>query len=86
MVGSGNTGYCLEPQIVTPAVSNYGEALAAVALGTGPGGAEASLYVYLAGGQDYVYGAASLQGASANLNTSLTTGQQSSMEIMWTEC
>jgi hypothetical protein len=46
-------------------------------------GASGTWTVYLTGGQDAVQGAAGLEHASAAVSTSLTAGQQSTMEIVW---
>lgn len=46
----------------------------------GNGGAQ---YVYLTGGQDIVAGKAAIQNAAASLDTSVTAGQQSAIEIVW---
>jgi hypothetical protein len=81
--GATNDEWSVLPQIVTPAVINYGEPLAAVALGTGASAAECTTYVYLQAGEDFVCGQAALLDASASLATNLTTGAQSSFEVMW---
>lgn len=47
------------------------------------GGACATFIVYLVGGQDTVGGACQLLNSGANKSTSLTSGQQSAMEIVF---
>jgi hypothetical protein len=59
------------------------EPATAVALGTGAGGTVAANYAYLVGGQDALWGTAALLNASSSISTSLTAGQQSSLEILW---
>lgn len=46
-------------------------------------GAEGWAAVYLVGGQDFVSLAGALYNASANVNTSIAAGSQSSLEIIW---
>lgn len=46
-------------------------------------GASGTFTTYLVGGQDAVQGAARLQNSSANVGTSLTAGQQSTLEVVW---
>ena len=47
------------------------------------GGAEGTFTAYLVAGQDAIQALASVQGAGGGFTTGDTTGQQSSLEIMW---
>lgn len=51
--------------------------------GAVPAGVQGSFWVYLVGGQDTVQATGTLLNASAAVNTSVTAGAQSSMEITW---
>jgi hypothetical protein len=46
-------------------------------------GASGTNTVYLVGGQDTIGGACSLLNSGSNANTSITAGQQSTLEIVW---
>jgi hypothetical protein len=59
------------------------EPAAASAQSNAAGGAVAANYAYLTGGQDALWGTAALLNASASVSTSLTAGEQSSLEIIW---
>jgi hypothetical protein len=61
----------------------YTEKLASVLASAGGGGAECVFAVYLTGGQDTVTAMAELLNSGSNVNTNLTAGQQSTMEIVW---
>ena len=46
-------------------------------------GASATFIVYLVGGQDTIGGACQLLNSGANVNTDITAGQNSTLEICW---
>jgi hypothetical protein len=65
-------------------LGSYAYTLATVQGATTHGnGAEGTFTVYLIGGQDTVQGGGAQLNAGASLLTSLTAGQQSSLEITW---
>ena len=51
--------------------------------GAAVAGAQGSFWVYLVGGQDTVQATGTLLNAGANVNTDITFGQQSSIEVVW---
>jgi hypothetical protein len=71
--------------LIRPGCSASGAAnLAAIQGAAGhAAGAEGQFTVYLTGGQDSVQGQGSLQNSGVAVNTSLTAGQQSSIDIVW---
>lgn len=72
----------LIPYISSAIIGNI--PVAGVVLPEASSGASGTWYVYLVGGSDAIHGAAAINNASANLDTSLTAGQNSTLEIIWT--
>lgn len=70
-------------QIVMAGTYSYAIDQALGSTSTGAG-ISAQFRCYLVGGQDSIGLAAQLKNATANLNTSITAGLRSTMEIMWT--
>ena len=62
----------------------YGQALAtAMGADTSGAGVSGTFIVYLVGGQDTIGGACELLNSGSAKNTSLTSGQQSTLELVW---
>ena len=61
----------------------YAYLLACVQGNSAGGGVSATNVVYLVGGQDTVGGACELLNSGSNVNTSITAGQQSTLEVTW---
>ena len=62
----------------------YGQALAtAMGADTSGAGVSGTFVVYLVGGQDTIGGACELLNSGSAKNTSLTSGQQSTLELVW---
>ena len=59
-----------------------GEPLVSVVMPNGTAGAEATWYCYFGVG-DSVIGAAAIKNSSSNVTTSLTAGENSSIEVVW---
>jgi len=57
--------------------------LVAVVLPNNVSGISYSYYYYLVGGQDVLYAAAYIQNSSSAVSTSLTAGENSTLEVMW---
>ena len=85
VTASGADNIVLSPYIIGDAASNAmsGYPLASVVIPNGQGGAEGTYYVYLTSGQDAVSGGASVTNSSSSVSTDLSTGTQSSLEIVW---
>jgi hypothetical protein len=81
VVAAAANGWDLAAIVATP-VASYPVAEAAIGSGSGSGVA-GSAYVYLVGSQDDVFGQAYTAAATASLATSLTAGQQSTLEVCW---
>lgn len=76
-------GNVIRPGITAPGAPSTNGALATGYPGAAVAGVEGSYWVYLIGGQDTVQANGTLLNASSNVNTDITFGQQSSMEICW---
>lgn len=62
----------------------YGQALAtAMGADTSGAGVSGTFTVYLVGGQDTIGGACELLNSGSAVNTSLTSGQRSALELVW---
>ena len=61
----------------------YGFQMACVMGATFGAGVSGTYVVYLVGGQDTIGGACQLLNSSANVDTSTTSGQQSTFELVW---
>lgn len=71
----------LIPYLASAIIGNI--PVAGVVLPEEAAGAAGTWYVYLVGGQDAIHGAAAINNASANLDTDLTAGQNSTLEVVW---
>jgi hypothetical protein len=61
----------------------YGYQLSTIMGATFGAGAGGTYIVYLVGGQDTIGGACQLLNSDANVDTSITAGQQSTFELVW---
>lgn len=58
-------------------------AVGSVVIPEASSGVSGSWYVYLVGGSDAIHGSGSIANSSATLDTSLTAGENSTLEITW---
>lgn len=88
IVGTGASGVVLVPSIQCSS-GTAGNLAQGYPLGetvcssSSESAVESTWYLYLVGGHDAVYGAASIQNSSSAVLTSLTAGYNSSMEAVW---